>query len=616
MDKKAGNYVLGGPYSPPPHYDRKPSYDKMKWDRDVMVRMRDGVHLCIDVYRPDAQEKFPAILSFAAHNKDLQTPNACEHFGPQPPWSPLWIGAQEAGDTRFLVSRGYVHVVGNPRGEGKSDDDPVTANAEPWNKPWSPWGPTPSDLYDLIEWIAQQPWCDGNVGMIGISAFGGAQMQAAMQQPPHLKAIFPCDPCNFYGWFRDFYPGGVLHPMMYLLGQLNVSHGAKGKPGTLPPELEKAWQAAINNPDYKMYGTMYNVLTQKGQDSPGVFMALLNPYDTEEEVKAAEANWDKIKVPVYTGTGWYAYSYKIHLAGCQGWYSGLKVPKKMMFTGPGHVDRPWHQWHCEILRWHDYWLKGINTGIMDEPPVKYWVMGANKWRYGNDWPLPETQWTKFYLHSWERLQEEPFTPSSRDSYEEPDAFVQMPPTQTRTVQKLRYLTDPLPEDTLIAGPSALYLYASIDREDTNWIIILKDVGPDVSVRTAREGETQIPDNLPERELVRGWLKASHRALDPKRSKPWKPWHPFTREAQKPVVPGEITEYAIEILATANLFEKGHRICVEITSMDVPTGTACFTNVEYFPYHICSSKTTLHKIYHNEKYPSHLLLPVIPTGDSR
>jgi putative CocE/NonD family hydrolase len=249
---------------------------------------------------------------------------------------------------------------------------------------------------------------------------------------------------------------------------------------------------------------------------------------------------------------------------------------------------------------------------MDEPPVKMWVMGANEWHYADDWPVPETQWKKYYLHSWERLREEPFTPSSRDSgCEEPDAFVQMPPAQTRTIQRLRYMTDPLPEDTLIAGPSALYLYAAIDQEDTNWIIILKDVGPDVSVRTAREGETAVPANLPERELVRGWLKASHQALDPKRSKPWKPWHPFTKEAWKPVVPGEINEYAIEILSAANLFKKGHRICVEITSMDMPTGTAGFTNVEYFPYHICGSKTVVHKIYHNEKHPSHLLLPVIP-----
>jgi predicted acyl esterase len=416
--------------------------------------------------------------------------------------------------------------------------------------------------------------------------------------------------------FRELYPGGLLHIFLYLLDQLNITHMVRGRPGALPPEVERLWQEAKNNPDYKMYGNLYNVLTQKGQHTPGIFYLLLNPFDTEDNTTKTEADFRKIKVSTYTGTGWYSYSYKLHLEGAQNWYAGIDVPKKLLFAGPAHLERPWHSYHGEILRWYDYWLKGINTGIMDEPPVKYWVMGANKWRYGNDWPLPETRWTKFYLHSWERLQEEAFVTSSRDAYKEPDAFVQMPPTQTRTVQKLRYLTDPLPEDTLIAGPSALYLYASIDQEDTNWIIILKDVGPDVSVRTAREGETQIPDNLPERELVRGWFKASHRALDPKRSKPWKPWHPFTREAQKPVVPGEITEYAIEILATANLFEKGHRICLEITSMDVPTGTACFTNVEYFPYHICSSKTTLHKIYHNEKYPSHLLLPVIPTGDSR
>jgi predicted acyl esterase len=314
---------------------------------------------------------------------------------------------------------------------------------------------------------------------------------------------------------------------------------------------------------------------------------------------------------MYTGAGWYAYSYKLHLQGCQDLFARVKAPKKLLLTGPAHLERPWKAFHGEVLRWYDYWLKGIDNGIMDEPPVKYWLMGANEWRNGDDWPLPETQWTKFYLDSWERLRLDPPTPSSRDNTEEPDAFIQMPPTQTREISKLRFMTDPLPCDVHIAGPSALYLNASIDQEDTNWIIILKDVGPDPSVRTAREGEMNIPDDLHERELVRGWLKASHRALDEKRSTPWKPWHPITRETQQKIVPGEINEYAIEILATANMFKAGHRICVEVTSMDMPTGTAGFTNVEYFPYHIGSSKTTVHKIYHSEEHPSYLLLPVIP-----
>jgi predicted acyl esterase len=138
------------------------------------------------------------------------------------------------------------------------------------------------------------------------------------------------------------------------------------------------------------------------------------------------------------------------------------------------------------------------------------------------------------------------------------------------------MSDPLPRDVIVAGPIMLTLYAAIDQEDTNWIVVLKDVGPDVSVRTAREGERNVPPSLPERELTRGWLKASYRALDEKRSKPWEPFHKLTRDAVAPVKPEEVVEYRIQILATANQFKAGHRICLDITSMDVPTGTGAMT----------------------------------------
>lgn len=586
--------------SPPGNYDRMPSDHGMIVERDVAVPMRDGVNLSVDIYRPDTADKFPALLAFSIYNKDLQGPDVAKTLPPQPAWSSLWAGLLEAGDTKFFVSRGYIHIIGSPRGVAKSDG----GGSRQW------------DSYDLIEWIAAQPWCDGNVGMVGISGFGAEQFHVAKQNPPHLKAIFPLDPRGAYGTlgsFREEYPGGVLHLFRYLIMHFAAMHQTKGKPGTLPPEREALWQEAMNNPDYRMYPHLFNVLTQKGQHMPPYFELLIDPYDKEAAIRDAEQSLKRIKVPTYTGSGWYAYTYKTHLNGAQNYFEKIAAPKKLMFLGPAHLERPFHSLHGEILRWHDHWLKNIDTGIMNDPPVRYWVMGANEWRSGADWPLPETQWTKFYLNSWERLQAAPFTPSSVDDDLPADAFAQMPPTQTNAVQTLRYMTDPLPEDLLIAGPSVLNLFAAIDQDDTNWIVSLKDVGPDGSVRTVREGERDLPRDLHERELTRGWLKASHRAIDPVRSKAWRPWHPLTRQAQKKVVPGEIAEYAIEILATANLFRRGHRICIDIASADMPTGVGGATNAEYVPNHIVSSKTTLHKIYHDGKRPSHLLLPVIPQG---
>jgi predicted acyl esterase len=581
----------------PVHYDRKPAYDGMMIEKDVMVPMRDGVKIAVDIYRPNTTDKLPVLLAFSIYNKDLQGPDVAATLPPQPAWSSLWAGLLEAGDTKFFVSRGYIHVVGSPRGVGKSEG----GGSRQW------------DSYDLIEWIAAQPWCDGKVGMVGISGFGAEQFHAAKQNPPHLKAIFPFDPRGAYGTlgsFREEYPGGVLHLFRYLIMHFAAMHGAKGQPGTLPPGKEALWEEAMRNPDYRMYPHLFNVLTQKGQHMPPYFDLLIDPYDNEEIVERAERALANITVPAYTGCGWYAYTYKTHLSGAQNYFEKIRAPKKLMFIGPAHLERPFHTLHSEILRWHDHWLKGIDTGITDEPAVRYWVMGANEWRSGSDWPLPETQWTKFFLSSWERLRTAPFTPGSVDDDLPPDAFVQMPPTQTNTVETLRYMTDPLPRDVLVAGPSVFNLFGAIDQDDTNWIVTLKDVGPDASVRTVREGERELPHNVHEREVSRGWLKASHRALDPKRSKPWKPWHPLTREAQRKIVPGEINEYAIEIMATANLFRKGHRICLEIASADMPTGVGGATNAEYLPNHVCSSQTTLHKIYHDAHRPSHLLLPVI------
>ena len=200
-------------------YDREPTFTTMARDLDVMVPMRDGVKICVDVYRPDAPGKFPALLAFAIYNKDIQGPDMAEALPPQPAWSPLWTGPMEAGDTKFFVSRGYVHVIGSPRGIGKSEG----GGSREW------------DCYDLIEWIAAQPWCDGNVGMVGISGFGAEQLAVAKKQPPHLKAIFPFDSRGAYGefgGFRDEYPGGVIHLFRYLRRTFLRHASAQGRPAS------------------------------------------------------------------------------------------------------------------------------------------------------------------------------------------------------------------------------------------------------------------------------------------------------------------------------------------------------------------------------------------------
>ena len=207
----------------PVDYDRAPTYAGMIADKDVLVPMRDGVKIAVDVYRPETTEKLPALLAFSIHNKDLQGPELAQASLTHPAWSMLWTGPAEAGDTRFFVGRGYVHVIGNPRGVGKSEAG----------------GSRAFDSYDLIEWIAAQPWCDGNVGMVGISGFGAEQLMAAKLQPPHLKAIFPFDPRGAYGdagGFRDEYPGGVIHLFRFLLQVYAAAHQQKGQPKPLPGE--------------------------------------------------------------------------------------------------------------------------------------------------------------------------------------------------------------------------------------------------------------------------------------------------------------------------------------------------------------------------------------------
>jgi len=174
----------------------------------------------------------------------------------------------------------------------------------------------------------------------------------------------------------------------------------------------------------------------------------------------------------------------------------------------------------------------------------------------------------------------------------PDGFYQAPLTVTSTVHSLRWSTPPLVQDMEVTGPGALYIYVSIDTDDTNFIVKLCDVDP-------HGNRTQ---------MTTGWLKASHRELDEEKSLPWRPHHPHTRSV--PVVPGEINQYAIVIHSMSNVFRAGHRIELEISNQE-PFGDASIALLPPDSFHLPSVRATTHKIYRDRNQASYLLLPVIP-----
>ncbi len=562
----------------------KPVY-QVKLEKDVCVPMRDGVRLSVDIFRPDAEGKFPALLAYGQYGKELEEMGLT--FPPQARPSPLWDGGIEAGDTHYIVPRGYVHAVADARGTGKSEGEccGFLGTGGDWEG---------KDCYDLVEWIAEQPWCNGNVGMVGISYLGSVQILAAAEQPPHLKAIF-CNGGHFdmYEWA---YHGGImwLMPRAALEGRggdsgvawKNVTSAAMKKLGK--DEFGRRIRERLQDTDVKNYPNFIHIL-QYPQPHPQFIDWVLNPCDGpfyQQDAPISKAG--RITIPVYLsvkwGRGW-------TVDGTIDCYHALKGPKWLELQPlPPMQERPFHEFHDFMIRWYDYWLKGIDTGILEQPPVKVFVEGAKKWRYENEWPLARTEWTEFYLRPRHRLLKEP-EPLTVNSVP-PDGFYQPPLTVTNLVQVLRYTSEPMAEDTEITGPGVLYLYASIDSDDTNFIVKLNDLD-------------QSGNRAP---LTTGWLKASHREVDEDRSNPWRPHHPHTRAI--PVVPGEICRYAIRIYSISNLFKAGHRMELEIRSQeasDDPLAALLPPDASHLP----SGRATTHKIYRDKEHPSHLLLPLIP-----
>ncbi len=505
-------------------------------ESNVYVEARDGVKLAVDIYRPKKEGRYPALLSMAPYLKETQQ----NHAG--------LSHSVEAGASGFYVRRGYVHVICQARGSGCSQGQ---------------WGFLDSkeqeDGYDVVEWIAAQPWCNGNVGLIGDSYWAWIQYVIAAQQPPHLKCIVPHD--GGADLYRDaFYPGGVFnsgefayHWVTDTMFQCFWPGGVEGK---LSP-INLSYELAANPEDGPFYWE-----------------------------RSAYTRVDRIKVPVLNC----ASLTRVHTTTQLAMHPLIKAPKKLIiepeagFWAHLHflTSRPLNEY---ILRWLDYWLKGVDTGIMDEPEVAIYDAGAGRWYYEDSYP-PEAHWTRHYFHSSGlsgSLSADIPTGTACSEYRTPDSTKNL--LEGNPV--LSYTSPPMEEPLRVWGPLSVTLYGSSNQPDTAWFVKLMDIGP---------------DNQP-RQLSRGILRASFREIDPSRSKPGQPFHPFRNPS--PLTPGEIYEFQIEMRPIFYTFQKGHRLQVQIASDDPHYfGVLHTLDMNRLP------EPSENRVFSGPDYPSHILLPVM------
>lgn len=534
-------------------------------ERDVSIPVREGVTLDSDIFRPDGEGAFPALLAVHAYAK---APQSMEIM---PIGFSYARGFIETGDFNFYVRRGYALVIVNITGSRGSSG--IFGNIDPQSI---------QDVCEAVQWTAAQPWCDGNIGMTGVSHFSRVSKRVAALCPPHLKAIFAP-----YGWtdsYRDlYYHGGIFNHGF--LGQWLKNHGAYFRTKNT---LREAWgekkykQAlaeALADPEINTVPYLVDALRNPDAGANSILVdIILNKFITEYHVERS-VNFENATVPAYVGGDWGLYG--LHFPGDIRAFENWKGPKKLTVGPPAYLDRPLYQYAYESLRWFDYWLKGMDTGIMDEPPVRLFIVGADEWKAAEEWPLPETKWTPFYLHRDGLLSEHEFWPNEVGT-----AFEDSPFHHGSAMFK----TPPMVENTEICGPIVLNLYGSTTDRDILWFATLWHID-----RTGKETL-----------LTRGWLRASQRRLDPQRSRPWQPVHLHT--GREPLEPNRIYEFNIEVRPYGILVKAGERIAIKIKCSDADDVPEDYLQLvgQGHVFRRAAAHVTVH---HDADHPSHLLLPV-------
>ncbi len=534
-------------------------------ERNVAIPVRAGFMIDCDIFRPDSAEKFPAILCLFPFHKEDQIKSIM----------PVAVNPRlvsiEGGDYNFYVRRGYAQIFVNVRGTGLSGGlfDHLGDG-------------TIEDIYDVIEWLACQPWCDGQVATFGTSYFAMTAKRVAEIKPPSLKTIFA--PFGVTDQYRHaVFHGGIFAFVFHQfwlksLSNLRVRKEYRNKIGE--KAFNKQIETALQDPEINIHPELVDVL--KNPDEGGNMLIveyILNYLDTDlHKERAVRFNVD-VDIPGYFGGCWAMHS--LHLPGDFESFQNWKGPKKLTIGPPYYLDRPVYQYHYESLRWFDYWLKGIDTGIMDEPPIQLFIQNTGEWKGAFKWPLPETKWIEFYLHKDGLLSEHEIFPDETSS-----TFKDTPEDH----ESLTFVTPPMVENTEICGPLVLHLYASTTDTEILWFISFfeKDAA----------GKEKI--------LTRGWLRGSQRHIDPEKSKPWQPYHPHDK--REPLAPGEIYEFNIEIVPTGVLLKARSRFGIKIKATDRDAVPTDFLDNHAYG-HLWRETTAEITVYHNNQYPSCLLVPI-------
>jgi predicted acyl esterase len=570
--------------------------DGMRIDWDVPIEMEDGLVLRADIYRPVKDGKYPVILSYGPYAKNLAFqdgyPSAWQRMVDKHPdvsanSSNLYQN-WEVVDPEKWVPHDYACVRVDSRGTGCSPG---------YIDHFSP--RETKDFYNCIEWAGVQPWSNGKVGLNGISYYGINQWHVASLQPPHLAAI-----CIWEGaadWYRDMtHHGGILSTFWenwYDMQVKTVQYGA-GERG----KRSRVHNALVCGPE-----TLSEAELAKNRCNFGAEI-VAHPMDDAYH-KARSPQWDKITVPLFSAANWGGQG--LHPRGnFEGFGRAASKQKWLEAHGIEHWTHFYTDYGREQqLRFFNYFLHGKDTSWRKQPKVLLQVRYPGEkfvQRAENEWPIARTKWTKFYLDpSNMALTEKKPSGNAKLSFAAMgDGFT--------------FLTPPLAKETEITGPSALKLVASSSTVDADFFIVLRVFTGDLK-EIVFQGAID-----PHTPIAQGWLRASHRKLDKKLSKPYRPYH--THDEKQPLKKGKPVDLDIEIWPTSIVVPAGYRVGVSIRGKDYEYGGASGGKLSNFknelkgcgpflhddprdrPPAIFNGTTTLH--FSRGKAP-YLLLPIVP-----